>query len=118
MDEYGRLMPHFANDSRGIEWNNSILVNHRKKTSWDELIRDMKVWVNDYQVGGILLDHAHIWPLNLEPDMKELMRCDPDGMLHYSLQYGPIIDHQSSIINQQSSIINQQSAIISGTPIA
>eukprot|EP01028_Stygiella_incarcerata_P011585 TRINITY_DN659_c1_g1_i1.p1 TRINITY_DN659_c1_g1~~TRINITY_DN659_c1_g1_i1.p1 ORF type:complete len:1831 (-),score=512.99 TRINITY_DN659_c1_g1_i1:200-5623(-) len=86
MDEFGRLMPHFANDSRGIEWNNSILVNHRKKTSWDELIRDMKVWVNDYHVGGILLDHAHIWPLNLEPDMKELMRRDPDGMLHYSLQ--------------------------------
>lgn len=43
---------------------------------------DIKSWAVE-GVDGIVCDHAHIWPVLLEPDMRELTREDADGEYHW-----------------------------------
>jgi starch synthase len=83
LDEKG--MAHITLGSDGLEhqWNDSVLLNYRKKEAWDLFVSEICAW-GECGAKGIRIDSAHCSPLILRPNLDELLRLDSDGLLHYS----------------------------------
>jgi len=83
LDEKG--MAHVCLGSDGLEhqWNDSVLLNYRRKETWDLFVHEIGAWA-EAGAKGIRIDSAHCSPLILRPNLDELLRLDSDTQLHYS----------------------------------
>lgn len=56
-------------DGRSIEYDESMLLNYRKKEAWDLLIEDVITFIAQNGVHGLHLDNGQSWPQILRPDV-------------------------------------------------
>ena len=71
--ETDSLKPHPGSDGRDFTWNDCVLLNFRKRATWELMVNEMREWASR-GVSGIRLDAAHSWPLVLRPNSIELLR--------------------------------------------
>eukprot|EP01119_Soliformovum_irregulare_P020831 TRINITY_DN6809_c0_g1_i1.p1 TRINITY_DN6809_c0_g1~~TRINITY_DN6809_c0_g1_i1.p1 ORF type:complete len:2064 (+),score=697.75 TRINITY_DN6809_c0_g1_i1:71-6262(+) len=83
LNEDENLKVHPGTDGKDFLWNDCVLLNWRKKDTWDLTISEIKQWAAR-GVSGVRLDGAQSWPLILTPDSDELFRQDSDGAFHYT----------------------------------
>jgi len=97
-NDHGIICPHPGTDARETQWPDTKLLNYRRVEVWDMMISETKELVREYGVGGIRLDNAQSYPVTLSADLQELLRRDPDGELHHSLDeifYGQVVQPNS-----------------------
>eukprot|EP01114_Cavostelium_apophysatum_P006786 TRINITY_DN1825_c0_g1_i1.p1 TRINITY_DN1825_c0_g1~~TRINITY_DN1825_c0_g1_i1.p1 ORF type:complete len:1954 (+),score=547.30 TRINITY_DN1825_c0_g1_i1:198-6059(+) len=85
LDENEMLVSHPGSDGHDFKWEDCVLLNYRKKATWDLMVSEIREWAKR-GVSGVRLDAAHSWPLILQPDLDELLRLDSDGQNHYTLE--------------------------------
>jgi alpha-amylase len=57
-DNMGNFRPPFP------DWEDVIDLNYDNKELWHEMIKDMKFWVNEFDIDGFRCDMAHLVPLD------------------------------------------------------
>ena len=57
-DNTGNFRPPFP------DWEDVIDLNYDNKELWHEMIKDMKFWVNEFDIDGFRCDMAHLVPLD------------------------------------------------------
>eukprot|EP00918_Siedleckia_nematoides_P032278 GHVU01069865.1.p1 GENE.GHVU01069865.1~~GHVU01069865.1.p1 ORF type:complete len:995 (-),score=230.83 GHVU01069865.1:8-2992(-) len=76
----GKLKVLYGTEGRGVEFEDSCLLNYRSVATWDMLVEDVKKWALVHQADGVRLDNAESWPPVLRSDSKELGRRDCDHL--------------------------------------
>lgn len=61
-----------------------MLLNYRKKATWDLLEQDLLSLCDKYAIQGLHLDNADSWPSMFSLDTQEMYRLDSDGQPAYS----------------------------------
>ncbi len=84
LDEKGAEKYCYGTDGRNINYEDSVLLNYRKKEAWDLLLEDIVELVKENHVHGIHLDNGQGWPHIFQPNLQEMQRKDPDGEPAYS----------------------------------
>jgi len=84
LDEEGKSMVCFGTDGRSINYEDTALLNYRKKKVWDLLLDEILEISSKYSINGIHLENAQAWPQILNLDMKEMYRRDPDNTPAYT----------------------------------
>lgn len=69
----------YGNDGRSNDYDDTILLNYRKKYNWDLLLSEIIAVSEKYKINGVHLDNGSNWPLMKEIDYKEMYRVDSDG---------------------------------------
>ena len=84
LDSQGKLQICYGSDGKSIRYEDSAILNYRKKESWDLLISEIKILIEKYNIDGIHLDNCQAWPQIMELDTVELYRIDIDGQPAYT----------------------------------
>ena len=84
LDEEGKTMVCFGTDGRSINYEDTALLNYRKKKVWDLLLEELLEFSAKYPIDGIHLENAQAWPQILSLDMKEMYRRDSDNTPAYT----------------------------------
>ncbi len=84
LDDEGKSMVCFGTDGRSINYEDTALLNYRKKKVWDLLVEELIEISMKYQINGIHLENGQAWPQVLSLDMKEMYRRDPDNTPAYT----------------------------------
>ena len=84
LDEEGKSMVCFGTDGRSINYEDTALLNYRKKKVWDLLIEEIIEISTKYPINGIHLENGQAWPQVLSLDIKEMYRKDSDNAQAYT----------------------------------
>ncbi|CAK79065.1 unnamed protein product (macronuclear) [Paramecium tetraurelia] len=84
LDEQGRSVAMFGTDGRSIHFEDTIILNNRKKRVWDVLLEEMIELTTQYNIQGVHLDNGSSWPQIFSLDLDEMYRKDTDGNQAYS----------------------------------
>lgn len=84
LDDEGKRMVCFGTDGRSINYEDTALLNYRKKKVWDLLISELTEICSIYPINGIHLENAQAWPQIHLLDIKEMYRKDPDNTAAYT----------------------------------
>ena len=84
LDTQGKLQICYGSDGKSVRYEDSAILNYRKKESWDILINEIKILIGKYKIDGIHLDNCQAWPQIMELDTAELFRIDIDGKPAYT----------------------------------
>ena len=84
LDTQGKLQICYGRDGKSVRYEDSAILNYRKKESWDLLINEIKILIGKYKIDGIHLDNCQAWPQIMELDTAELFRIDIDGKPAYT----------------------------------
>jgi hypothetical protein len=52
------MVPLFGTDGRSLQFEDTIVLNYRKKEVWDLFLQELETLKEDYQVNGIHLDNC------------------------------------------------------------
>ena len=77
-------MPCFGTDGKSIQYQDSALLNYRRKDVWDLLVNEIEELVENYGIDGVHLDNGMAWPQIMLLDKKEMYRMDGDGQPAHS----------------------------------
>ena len=83
LDSQGKLQICYGSDGKSVRYEDSAILNYRKKESWDLLISEIKTLIEKYHIDGVHLDNCQAWPQIMELDTAELYRIDVDGQPAY-----------------------------------
>ena len=84
LDLQGKLQICYGSDGKSVRYEDSAILNYRKKESWDLLITEIKTLIDKYNIDGVHLDNCQAWPQIMELDTAELYRIDVDGHPAYT----------------------------------
>ena len=84
LDSQGKLQICYGSDGKSVRYEDSAILNYRKKESWDMLINEIKILIEKYKIDGVHLDNCQAWPQIMEMDTAELYRIDIDGKPAYT----------------------------------
>ena len=84
LDSQGKLQICYGSDGKSVRYEDSAILNYRKKESWDMLINEIKILIEKYKIDGVHLDNCQAWPQIMEMDTAELFRIDIDGKPAYT----------------------------------
>ena len=84
LDSQGKMQICYGSDGKSVRYEDSAILNYRKKESWDLLISEIKILIDKYNIDGVHLDNCQAWPQIMELDTAELYRIDVDGQPAYS----------------------------------
>jgi hypothetical protein len=62
IDAQNKLVRLFGTDGRSLNFEDTIVLNYRKKSVWDLFLDEMLQFVEQYGVTGLHLDNAQSWP--------------------------------------------------------
>ena len=74
IDEQGKIIYHYGSNGRSINYDDTTVLNYRKKDAWDLLINEIKEIIVRYEIDGIYLDNGFQWPQLFEINREEMMR--------------------------------------------
>ena len=97
IDHEGRRNIAYGTDGRARNYEDTALLNYRKKEAWDLLEKDTREFAAEFKIDGIHLDNGQAWPQIMFSNMEELERKETDGSFAYSEEdifYGEIV-HQN-----------------------
>lgn len=83
LDDEGKRMVCFGTDGRSINYEDTALLNYRKKKVWDLLISELIEICSSHPINGIHLENGQAWPQIHVLDTKEMYRKDPDNTPAY-----------------------------------
>lgn len=83
IDEKGRKNYFYGSEGRGMNYEETAVLNYRKKEAWDVLVEELLELIEKYQIDGIHLDNGHVSPQTYETDKEELGRIE-NGRLIYT----------------------------------
>lgn len=86
LDADGRRRICYGTDGQQQSYEDTAMLNYRKKAAWDLLIEEVMTFATNTGVDGIQLDNGQAWPQIFEPDLDELNRNDVDGLPAYSTE--------------------------------
>ena len=84
LDPQGKLQICYGSDGKSVRYEDSAILNYRKKESWDMLIKEIITLIEKYKIDGVHLDNCQAWPQIMELDTAELYRIDIDGKPAYT----------------------------------
>ena len=84
LDSQGKMQICYGSDGKSVTYEDSAILNYRKKESWDLLISEIKTLIDKYNIDGVHLDNCQAWPQIMELDTAELYRIDVDGQPAYT----------------------------------
>ena len=84
LDSQGKLQICYGSDGKSIKYEDSAILNYRKKETWDLLISELITLIDKYNIDGVHLDNCQAWPQIMELDTAELYRIDVDGQPAYT----------------------------------
>ena len=84
LDSQGKMQICYGSDGKSVRYEDSAILNYRKKESWDLLILEIKTLIDKYNIDGVHLDNCQAWPQIMELDTAELYRIDIDGQPAYN----------------------------------
>ncbi len=84
LDSQGKLQICYGSDGKSVRYEDSAILNYRKKEAWDMLINEIKILIEKYKIDGVHLDNCQAWPQIMELDTAELYRIDIDGKPAYT----------------------------------
>ena len=58
IDEQGKIIYHYGSNGRSINYEDTTVLNYRKKDAWDLLINEIKEIIVRYEIDGIYLDNG------------------------------------------------------------
>lgn len=94
IDEDGKLLIAYGAEGFSVNYDDTAYLNYRKKETWDLIINETCEFIKTYNIDGIHIDDAQIWPHTFEADIEELERKDTDGTPAYEVEdifFGKII---------------------------
>ena len=84
LDPQGKMQICYGSDGKSVRYEDSAILNYRKKESWDMLINELKILIDKYKIDGVHIDNCQAWPQIMEMDTAELYRIDIDGKPAYT----------------------------------
>lgn len=84
LDQHGKMQICYGSDGKSVRYEDSAILNYRKKESWDMLISELKILIDKYKIDGVHIDNCQAWPQIMEMDTAELYRIDIDGKPAYT----------------------------------
>ena len=51
----------YGSDGKSVTYEDSAILNYRKKESWDLLISEIKTLIDKYNIDGVHLDNCQAW---------------------------------------------------------
>ncbi|KAL4507061.1 hypothetical protein ABPG72_001854 [Tetrahymena utriculariae] len=84
LDQQGKQTPVFGSDGRAIFFEDTTLLNYRKKKVWDLMIEEITKFTDTYNISGLHLDNGQAWPQIFRLDRDEMYRKDTDGTDAYT----------------------------------
>ena len=84
LDSQGKLQICYGSEGKSVRYEDSAILNYRKKESWEMLINEIKTLIEKYKIDGVHLDNCQAWPQIMELDTAELYRIDIDGKPAYT----------------------------------
>jgi hypothetical protein len=58
LDDQGKLVPLFGSDGRALEFEDTTVLNYRKKRVWELFLEDIIDFRENYGINGIHLDNG------------------------------------------------------------
>lgn len=86
LDENGKKTICFGTDGRALNFEDTALLNYRKKEVWDLFLKEIVEFVDKFGIDGIHLDNGQAWPQIMKLDVEEMHRTDCDGTPAYTDQ--------------------------------
>lgn len=86
LDESGKKTICFGTDGRALNFEDTALLNYRKKEVWDLFLKEVIEFTDKFGIDGIHLDNGQAWPQIMQLDVDEMYRTDCDGAPAYSDQ--------------------------------
>ena len=62
LDEDGRIHLCYGTDGQAMKFEDTAMLNYRKKEAWDMLVDEVLTFSKKYGVDGIHLDNGQAWP--------------------------------------------------------
>ena len=62
MTEDGKIITFYGAEGRSANYEDTVLLNYRKKEVWDMLIDETVEFAKKYGLHGIHCDYAETWP--------------------------------------------------------
>lgn len=84
LDENGKKTVCFGTDGRALNFEDTALLNYRKKEVWDLFLKEIVHFVDKFGIDGVHLDNGQAWPQIMTLDTEEMHRQDCDGTPAYS----------------------------------
>lgn len=84
LDDEGKSIVCFGTDGRSINYEDTALLNHRKKKVWDLLVSEIIEIADKFKINGVHLENGQAWPQILSLDLKEMYRRDSDNCSAYT----------------------------------
>jgi len=86
LDESGKKTICFGTDGRALNFEDTALLNYRKKEVWDLFLKEVIEFTDKFGIDGIHLDNGQAWPQIMTLDVEEMYRLDCDGTPAYNDQ--------------------------------
>ena len=86
LDSDGKKTVCFGTDGRAAKYEDTALLNYRKKEVWDIFFDEITEFTDQYHIDGVHLDNCQSWPQIFIPDLEELYRLESDGSPAYGEQ--------------------------------
>lgn len=105
----GKIITFYGAEGRSANYEDTVLLNYRKKEVWDTLVNETISFAQQYGLHGIHCDYAETWPQLWARDLKELNRVECDGNPAYTKEeifQGDIILSEEQCGYWQSSFSN------------
>lgn len=52
----------YGTDGRSLEYEDTIVLNNRKKKVWDTFLEEIREFAGKYNISGIHMDNGSSWP--------------------------------------------------------
>jgi starch synthase len=104
LDSKGKKQICYGTDGAAVQYDDSAVLNYRKKDAWDLLINEIKSLIEKYGIDGVHLDNCQAWPQIMEIDAAEMYRNDIDGKPAYSPM--EIMNGEIVMPNEESGFYN------------
>ena len=62
LDSQGKMQICYGSDGKSVRYEDSAILNYRKKESWDMLIAEMKILIEKFKIDGVHIDNCQAWP--------------------------------------------------------
>lgn len=86
LDDAGKKTICFGTDGKALNFEDTALLNYRKKEVWDLFLQEMIEFTDKFGIDGVHLDNGHAWPQIMTLDTDEMHRFDCDGTPAYTDQ--------------------------------
>ena len=85
-DKQGKVQMLYGAQGISLNYEDNMILNYRDIDSWNLLISDTLNLCNKYNISGIHLDNAQLWPIINSIDFDEMFRkeIDEDNLRRYT----------------------------------